>query len=164
MRLQDCISISGNGDDSLGGGGLLGLLSSSKLDLGGDAIQVTTALACQPPATVGVLLCQLKALKSLESLPGDTSSSSSPVGGAGAIVAADTIDLLHCRHTNGRPDVHVAGHGRSTDIEPIFVIGGKLLPVVGLHKVNPLWHLHLARPLEEGCKGHGELLLADILN
>ena len=79
-------------------------------------------------------------------------------------------------------------------------------PVVGLHKVNPLWHLHLARPdkvahgelvksglkdlcsieplwptikkrnaedqqterinllLEEGCKGHGELLLADILN
>ena len=65
-------------------------------------------------------------------------------------------------------------------------------PVVGLDEVNPLWDLHLARPedvvihslwgheamivlfigrkimvyllLEEGCKGHGELLLANILN
>merc|ERR1719418_296166 len=113
---------------------------------------------------VGVLLCQLKTLKSLESLPCNTSSSSSPVRGAGAVVAADNINLLYCRDTNGRPDVHVAGHGRSTDIEPVLVIGGKLLPVVGLHKVNPLWDLHLARLLEEGCKGHGEFLLADILN
>ena len=65
MSLQDCISISGNGDDGLGGSSLLGLLSGSKLDLGGDAVQVTTALARQSPATVGVLLCQLKTLKSL---------------------------------------------------------------------------------------------------
>ena len=26
------------------------------------------------------------------------------------------------------PDVHVAGHGGSADVEPILVIGGKLLP------------------------------------
>ena len=57
------------------------------------------------------------------------------------------------------PDVHVAGHGGSADVEPILVIGGKLLPrktrllkskkeqpVVGLHQVDPLWHLHLTRP------------------
>ena len=97
-----------------------------------------------------------------------------------------------------KPDVHVAGHGRSTDIEPILVIGGKLLPgksvfdmelqlltvvaivdflglgsmkadylatelenqpVVGLHKVNPLWHLHLARPDKVA---HGELFKSSL--
>ena len=27
-----------------------------------------------------------------------------------------------------KPDVHVAGHVRSADVEPVLVIGGKLLP------------------------------------
>ena len=57
----------GNGDDGLGGGSLLGLLSSSELDLSGDAVEVTATLARQSPATVGVLLCQLQTLKCLES-------------------------------------------------------------------------------------------------
>ena len=35
----------------LGGGGLLGLLGIGQLDLSGDTIKVTTALACQSPAT-----------------------------------------------------------------------------------------------------------------
>ena len=56
----------GNGDDGLGGGGLLGLLGIGQLELSGDAVEVTTALACQSPATVGVLLCQLQTLKCLE--------------------------------------------------------------------------------------------------
>ena len=56
----------GNGDDGLGGGGLLGLLGIGQLELSGDAVEVTTALACQSPATVGVLLCQLQTLKCLK--------------------------------------------------------------------------------------------------
>ena len=55
----------GNSDDGFGGGSLLGLLGSSKLDLGGNAIEITTALACESPATVGVLLRQLQTLESL---------------------------------------------------------------------------------------------------
>ena len=53
----------GNGDDAIGG--LLGLLSSGKLDLSGDAVEVMTDLARQSPATIGVLLCQLQTLKCL---------------------------------------------------------------------------------------------------
>ena len=56
----------GNGDNSLGGSSLLGLLSSSKLDLSSDAVKVTTTLAGQSPSTVRVLLCQLQTLKCLE--------------------------------------------------------------------------------------------------
>ena len=95
----------GNGDNSLGGGSLLGLLGSGELDLSGDAIEVTSALAGQTSATVGVFLCQLQTLKCLQSkieaqdqmisqgypkqhtrylkcLPCNTSSSFSPVRGA----------------------------------------------------------------------------------
>merc|ERR550517_155384 len=64
---------------------------------------------------VGVLLCQLQTLKCLKCLSCNTTSSCGPVGRAGAIVAADSVNLLHCGDTNGRPDVHVAGHGCSTD-------------------------------------------------
>ena len=87
----------------------------------------------------------------------------------------------------------MTGHGGGAHVEPILIIGSELLPVVGLHQVHPLWNLHLARPeknllrrieslqelhynkiwenlrtvnslLEEGGKGHSELLLANILN
>ena len=45
-RLPRCVFQDlGNGDDSLGGGGLLCLLSGGQLDLGGDSVEVTTALA-----------------------------------------------------------------------------------------------------------------------
>ena len=50
-------------------------------------------------------------------------------------------------------------------------------PVVGVYKVEPLWHLYLARPGNVQCcsaridrvalhleEGHGGLLLADILD
>ena len=56
----------GNGDDSLGGGGLFGLLGSSELDLGGDAVKVTATLAGQAPSTIGILLCQLQTLECLK--------------------------------------------------------------------------------------------------
>ena len=57
----------GNGDDGIGGllAKNLGLLSSGKLDLSGDAVEVMTDLARQSPATIGVLLCQLQTLKCL---------------------------------------------------------------------------------------------------
>ena len=66
FAFQDLYFNLGNGDDGLGGGGLLGLLGIGQLELSGDAVEVTTALACQSPATVGVLLCQLQILKCLE--------------------------------------------------------------------------------------------------
>ena len=50
----------GYGDDNIGD--LLGLLSSGKLDLSGDAVEITTDLAPQSPATIGVLQT-LKCLK-----------------------------------------------------------------------------------------------------
>ena len=39
----------------------------------------------------------------LERLPGDTSASGGPVRGAGAVVAADAVDLLDGGDTDGRP-------------------------------------------------------------
>ena len=54
----------GYGDDNIGD--LLGLLSSGKLDLSGDAVEITTDLAPQSPATIGVLLCKLQTLKCLK--------------------------------------------------------------------------------------------------
>ena len=41
----------GHGDDGIGN--LLGLLSSGKLDLSGDAVEITTDLAPQSHATIG---------------------------------------------------------------------------------------------------------------
>ena len=58
---------------------LLGLLSTSKLDLNGDAVDVKTDLAPQLPATIGILLCKLQTLKCLESLPCNNFSPCSPV-------------------------------------------------------------------------------------
>ena len=46
----------GYGDDGIGD--LLGLLSSGKLDLSGDAVEVTTDLTRQSSVTSGELLCQ----------------------------------------------------------------------------------------------------------
>jgi hypothetical protein len=56
----------GDGDDGIGGGGLLGALGGGQLDLGRDAVEVPPALAGQPAAAVRVLLCQLEALEGLE--------------------------------------------------------------------------------------------------
>ena len=50
----------GSGDDGIGS--ILGLLGTGKLDLSGDAVEVTTDLAPQSPATIGVLQT-LKCLK-----------------------------------------------------------------------------------------------------
>ena len=55
----------GDGDDSLGGGGLLGPLCSGELDLRGDPVEVTAALAGQAAPAVGVLLGQLQTLEGL---------------------------------------------------------------------------------------------------
>ena len=54
----------GSGDDGIGS--ILGLLSTGKLDLSGDAVEVTTDLAPQSPATIGIPLCKLQTLKCLK--------------------------------------------------------------------------------------------------
>ena len=45
----------------------------------------------------------------------------------------------------------------------LFSKSYQLLAVVGLDKVDPLGDLHLARLLEMGSQGDGEVLLADVL-
>ena len=54
----------GSGDDGIGS--ILGLLSTGELDLSGDAVEVTTDLAPQSPATIGIPLCKLQTLKCLK--------------------------------------------------------------------------------------------------
>ena len=56
LCLQGCIS---ELDDSLGGSPFR-ILSGCKFDLGGNAVEITTARARQLPLNDGVLLCQLK--------------------------------------------------------------------------------------------------------
>ena len=55
----------GNGNDNICGL-LLGLLNSGKLDLSGDAVEVTTDLTRQSSATSGDLLCQRQTLQCLQ--------------------------------------------------------------------------------------------------
>merc|ERR1711971_54015 len=81
------------------------LLGVSNLQLGGDAIQITTTLAGKSSATVGVLIHQLETLQSLQSFPGHGPGASAPVRRSGPVDLADSL------HTDRGPDVHVPGHG-----------------------------------------------------
>ena len=101
------------------GGQSLSLLG---LELGSDSVQVTAALAGQSASTVRILLCQLQAFQSLQSLPSNTSIAASPVGWGGAVVRTDSVDLADGGDSNWGPDVHVSGHGGASDKEPVLII------------------------------------------
>ena len=112
------------------------------LQLSSNPVQVSSPLAGQPSATIGVLLHQLESLQGLESLPGQTAGSPAPVRGRAPIALADAIDLADGGDTDWRPewyrriderrfslstalpDVHVTSHGGASDVEPVLVIGG----------------------------------------
>ena len=57
-----------------------------------------------------------------------------------------SVYLLNGGHSDGRPDVDMAGNGGGPGVEPILVIRGKLLGNTGLNDINPLGDRHLAGP------------------
>ena len=75
-----------------------------------------------------------------------------------------SVNLADGGDPDGRPDVDVPGDGGAPREVPVVVVGGELLAHVGLDDVDPLGQLHLARLLEEGREGLGEVLLVHILN
>ena len=83
--------------------GWLDLSPGLSLDLSSNSVQVTSALAGQPPPAVGILLHELQTLQGLESLPGQTTGSPAPVGGRAAVALADAVDLTDGGDTDWRP-------------------------------------------------------------
>merc|ERR1719284_127420 len=156
MKNTDCLrsknSSCGNGNSGLG------------LDLSGDAIQISSSLAGQSSATILVLLNNFQSLKSLKGLASQTSSSSDPVRRLASVALANSINLSDGGNSDWGPDVDVAGHRCTSDIEPVFVIGSQFLANIGLDEVNPLGDLHLAGLLEMCSKGNSEVLLAHVLH
>merc|ERR1719411_1834398 len=156
MKNTDCLrsknSSCGNGNSGLG------------LDLSGNAIQISSSLTGQSSAPILVLLNNFQSLKSLKGLASQTSGSSDPVRRLASVALADSIDLSDGGNSDWRPNVDVACHGSTSDIEPVFIIGGQLLADVCLDEVNPLRDLHLAGLLEMCGKGNSEILLAHVLN
>ena len=113
-------ALSGGGSSEGGGGGISPSLG---LDLSGDSVKIPPALAGQATSAILILLHNLQGLKGLKidkyetwngyktmfpdlkSLPGDTSGSPVPVGGAAAVTHSDAIDLPDGGHSDGRPEI-----------------------------------------------------------
>ena len=73
------------------------------LDLSSNSVQVSPALAGEPPASVGILLHELETLEGLESLPGQAACSPAPVGGGAPVALADAVDLADGGHSDWGP-------------------------------------------------------------
>lgn len=59
------------------------------------------------------------------------------LGRARATVDGSAVDLAEAADTDGLAEVDVAGDGGGTDVEPVNVLGRKLLGDTSLDGVNP---------------------------
>merc|ERR1719457_494485 len=131
--------------------------------LGGNSVQVTSSLAGQDSATVGVLLNKLQLLQSLQGLPGNGPGALGTMVGTGTGVLALSINSGESSDTDRRPHVDVSSNAGSSDEEPVLVEGGQLLGTTVLHKVNPLGDRHLTGLFQESSKSNNKLVLVNIL-
>ena len=79
-------------------------------------------------------------------------------------VQLTSVDLADGGDPDGGPDVDVPGDGGAPCEVPVIVVGRQLLAHVRLDNVHPLGQLHLARLLQEGREGLGEVLLVHVLH
>lgn len=66
--------------------------------------------------------------------------------GSDTITFAATKDLGDSLYSYGRADVDVTKDGSASHIEPVRVVGSKLLETTSLNQVHVVWHLNLACP------------------
>ena len=76
------------------------------LDLSSNSVQVSPALAGQPPPAVGILLHELESLQSLESLPSHATGSLDPVRRSAAVALADAVDFADGGDADWRPEIY----------------------------------------------------------
>ena len=58
-------------------------------------------------------------------------------GGADTPVLGGTVDLSETANTDGLAEVDVAGDGGGTNVEPVDILGRKLLGRASLDELNP---------------------------
>ncbi len=116
----------------------LGLLLTESLEASdGDTVKVTHTILRDATTTLGVLLENTDALKTLDDLTLNRSGSVGVVRGAESAVGGTTVELSEVANTNSLAEVNVTGKGGGTDVEPVRVVRGLLLEVTGLDDVDP---------------------------
>ncbi|KAI3492262.1 hypothetical protein L1887_43288 [Cichorium endivia] len=110
----------------------------------GDTVKVTHAILRDATATLGVLLENTNALKTLDDLALHGARGVGVVRGAEAAVGGTTVELSQMADTDSLAQVDVAGERGGADVEPVGIVRGLLLEVTGLDNVDPDGHLDLA--------------------
>lgn len=104
----------------------------------GDTVQITLARLGDAAATL--LLVELKNTNLLEGLADLAVNGTGGVdvtAGAGTAVLGGAVDLAQTADTDVLAHVDVTGDGSSADVEPVNVLGRKLLGGTGLDSVDP---------------------------
>ena len=125
---------------------LQGSLLSLGSHLGGDAVHVGLALLGEALAHEDVLVGvdvllgsdKLGILELLEAVADVLGSSHAGVFGAGASALLAAVVATEASGADGSPDVQLVGEGGSAGVEPVVVIGGKLLGAASLNVLLPL--------------------------
>lgn len=104
----------------------------------GNSVQITLAGLGDASATLLlVLLENTNLLEGLHDLAVDGAGGVDVLGGARATVDGSAVDLAEAADTDGLAEVDVAGDGGGADVEPVNVLGRKLLGDTSLDGVNP---------------------------
>jgi len=139
-------------------------VSLELVDLGSDAVHVTTTLRRQLASTVGIFLHQSHLLQSLKNSSGNGLGSPHEVTGSGAVALPGAVDLGEGTDAGRGADVQVAGDGGGAHEEPVGIVRPLLVEAGQLDEIRPLGDLHLARLLEEVGESDDELLLIHIFH
>lgn len=126
---------------------LLGLLLLLN-DLGGDSIHVSGSFLCQSLSS-GLLRAVLTlvldladetgVLELLEAVSDDLAGTLVVLGRADTVSLLATVVGLESGDSNLASDVELVGDGGSSDVEPVLVVGSKVLVAGGLDVLSPLY-------------------------
>lgn len=103
-------------------------------------VKITLASLGYPPATLVLIeLDDTDLLEGLDDLAVDAAGGVNVLRGPRAPVLGRAVEPLEAADADGLAEVDVAGDGRGADVEPVDVLGRKLLGGAGLDQLNPSW-------------------------
>ena len=109
-------------------------------------VKITLASLGDPPPTLVLIeLNDANLLEGLDDLAVNGAGGVDVPRGARAPVLGRAVDLPQAADTDSHAEVDVARDGRGAHVEPVDVLGGKLLGGAGLDQLNPSCG-SLARP------------------
>jgi hypothetical protein len=121
-----------------------------------------TALGDPSATLLLVNLNDTNLLEGLEDSAFDLAGGVDVVGGARAAVLGGSVDLAETANTDGLAEVDVTSDSGGANVEPVSVLGRKLVGSGGLDSVDPTRDGELSLTLQESGVSADELLGIDV--